>query len=133
MLDGQGGRVGIAFPEPDRLLTEPSLALMPDREDQYRVVLGFVAVEGHITGPAAGNDQFAKLIVHGTANQGMAFQDRHRLRDQFHGLAGSNRVGVNQKVGKAIEIGKSARGIDQARHERALGLAALVPATLAFR
>ena len=115
------------------LLTEPRFALMPNREDQYGVVFDFVAVERHIAGPAAGDDQLAQVVIHGAADQGMAFQDRRGFGDEFHGLAGGGRVGVDQEVGQAIEISEGASGIDQARHARALGLAAFVPATLAFR
>ena len=57
------------------LMSEPGLTLMADRQNQYGVVLRFVAIERHIACLAAGDDQLAEIVCHRTTDLRMTFQD----------------------------------------------------------
>ena len=114
-------------------MRETRLPLVPDRQNQDRAVFRFEAVERHITCLSTGNDQLTNAVFDRATDQGMALQEGHRLGDQFHGLTGGQRISVNQKVSEPIKIIECAGGMDQPRHERALGFANSLPETLAFR
>jgi hypothetical protein len=114
-------------------MCETRLSLVPDRQNQDRVMFRFVAVERYIACLSTGNDQLTNAVFDRATDQVMALQDGHRLSDQFNGLTGGQRISVNQKVSESIKIIECAGRIDQPRHERALGFANSLPETLAFR
>ncbi len=85
-------------------MRETRLALVSDRQNQDRVVFRFLAIERYIACHSTGYDQLTNTVFHRANNQGVALQDGHRLSDQSHGLAGGQRISVDQKVSESIKI-----------------------------
>lgn len=54
---------------------------MPYREHQGEVIRVQIPVKRHITGPSAGNHQFAQIVFHPPADQRMPLEDGQTVKD----------------------------------------------------
>jgi hypothetical protein len=72
------------------------------------------------------DDQLPQIVLNGSANQRVTFEDRDRLRDRR-----DRRLGVEPLLGgevdEAIEIGVGVRRVDQRGQCLTLGLVARLP------
>jgi hypothetical protein len=114
-------------------MRETRFPLVPDRQDQNRIVFRFVAVERDITRLTTRDDRLANAAFDKATDQRVALQNGYRFGDQFHRLAGGQRIGFDQKINESLKIIECAGRIDQPCHERALGFATFCPEALAFR
>lgn len=106
---------------------------MTDRQDQNSVVIFIEAIESHVTGMSARDEQLTQTIFDGATDQRMTVQQIDRLLYQLNRLGCERRVDFDQEVSQPFQIGKRLFRINQPDQDLAFGLCGLFPAMRAFR
>src|SRR5512134_2108879 len=106
---------------------------MADGQHAHEVVSFEVAVQGHVTGFAARNDQLAHIALHDPADERMALQHGDRFEDAADGLAGKLRFAGHEKLEQALEISLRSPRKSYLRQRLSRGRCARFPESLASK
>lgn len=106
---------------------------MPYGKNQYGLLFLFETIEGHVTRPPTGYDQFSQIMLDWTTNERVAFQQRNCFFNQSYRFNCGRWIALEQEIGEPFKIGKSPFRIAQLRQDPAFGFAAFLPAIRALR
>lgn len=107
--------------------------LMPDGKNQDSPLILFETIEGYVTRPTARYHQFPQIMLDGTTDERMAFQQRNGFPNQPYRFSRCRRISLKQEVGQSFKIGKRPFRITQLRQDLAFGFADFLPAMRAVR
>jgi hypothetical protein len=80
------------------------LALVPNCQYQYRILVSLKTIKRNITGFAVRDNQFAQVRFDRTSHQRVALQYVERLFDQFNRFRRSQWISLQQGIGQPFKV-----------------------------
>ena len=99
-----------------RLRQKSYFPLVSDCQNAHFILRDDKSIQGHVSGVAIGNDQFAQIPFNAPPHQRVRGEVVDRGLNGRHGAPRSCRILVAQKLKCAIDVIESARRVNYLRH-----------------